>query len=133
MSKHRIKTIRERFSFLVENEMRVISFQQPDILSAYELLDAFLKKHTLKTDFRNSWNDLLILATVVNRGGKLISEDKLLNSFAADYYSAQAIKKEMYTEIVFPGIAAVDRNPMQQAESKAYINRGWNYKIRAGK
>lgn len=130
LSKEEYKDINSKFNFLLDNEINCTKIDIEDIELAYNLLDLFLCKYTLKDDFRNCWNDLLILAKSANEGATLISSDKLLNRFASDILYGNFKEKKDYIEIQFPVKNGIERIDYNQFESKGYINRGWQYKIR---
>jgi hypothetical protein len=81
------KFIRADFDFLVENEIECVPLSLNAIEAAYTYLKAFVSsKEKMKTTFRNTWNDLLILSTAGNYGEALWSEDNQLNRFAASSF-----------------------------------------------
>lgn len=129
LEKKEYKDVRSKFNFLLELNVICEGIAKEDIILAYDLLDKFLLEHNVKNDFRNSWNDILILSRVVNQGAKLISSDKLLNRFAAEVYLASINRKNSILEIQFPSIDTSNVKRSKK-ESKGYINRGWDYKIR---
>lgn len=84
-----------------------------------------------KKNFRNCWNDLLLLSKCINEGATLITFDKLLNKFASELYEGQVTKKKRYVQIQFPQKDKYE-DFYKKRESKGYINRSWDYKIRKG-
>ncbi len=131
LEKSEYKDIRGKFDFILKNQLHCESIAENDIELGYELLTQFIQNHSLKEDFRNCWNDILILSKSINEGGKLITSDKLLNKFASEVYEGQITKKDGFLEIQFPNEIEKSKN-IEKLESKGYINRGWNYKIRKG-
>lgn len=130
LPKEDYKEIKDKFNFITNNKLTCLMIDNRDIDLSYGLLDEFLKTHSIKEDFRNSWNDLLILSKSINTKSTLISKDKLLNKFAAEIYDAKIISRaENEIEIDFTK-SEVDENKYRKFESKGYINRGWQYKIR---
>jgi hypothetical protein len=93
----------------------------------YDLLDKFLIKHSSKSDFKNTWNDILILSKAINKQLPLLTEDKLLNRFAAENYNTKAIQENGFLKIDFSDTKNVEKRTNK--ESKGYINRGWEYKM----
>ena len=75
--------IASRFRFLVEHQIRCQPLQQNDVEYAFELLLKFRHNHNLKRNFRNSWNDLLVISTARNANTSLITEDSELARFAS--------------------------------------------------
>lgn len=131
LEKSEIKDIRNKYNFLLDHNLQCESISENDIALAYDLLDRFIKNHSLKEDFRNCWNDILILSKSINEGGKLITSDKLLNRFASEIYNGKLIKSDDILEIEFSNENNESKR-FEKLESKGYINRGWNYKIRKG-
>jgi hypothetical protein len=129
LGKSENKDIKNKFKFVLENDLKCDILNPEDIYLGYELLNEFLKKHTLKPDFRNCWNDILILAKSVNEGAKLITSDKLLNKFASEVYNGQIKQVDNTIEIQFPSSDENLENNWTKQESKGYINRGWQYKM----
>lgn len=133
MQKDEYKDVRNKYNFLLNNSIQCESITVLDIELAYSLLDLFLDNHSIKNDFRNSWNDILILARTINEGGRLISSDKLLNRFASEVASGTIEDSFNFIEIQFPPKEEGVKSKIERLESKGYINRGWQYKIRSGK
>ncbi len=123
------KEIKDKFNFLVGNNLTCLQIENKDIELAYALLDLFLKNHSIKEDFRNSWNDLLILSKSVNSNAKLITKDKLLNKFATELYKAKTIYIGIDEIEIDFSEKKDDARDNTKFESKGYINRGWQYKI----
>jgi hypothetical protein len=129
LGKSENKEIKNKFKFVLENDLNCDILNPEDIYLGYDLLTKFLKKYTLKPDFRNCWNDILILAKSVNEGAKLITSDKLLNTFASEVYNGTIKENENTIEIQFPTSDDNLENNWTKQESKGYINRGWQYKM----
>lgn len=124
------KDISSKYNFLIENNLNCISFNQLDIDLALNLLDIFLVNHSLKEDFRNCWNDLLIASIAVNRNMVLVSKDKLLNQFVSSVFGN--LQRKMNSEITLFDFSKneVSEREHQKFESKGYINRSWNYRMK---
>jgi hypothetical protein len=131
LEKSEFKDIRSKFKFLLDNNLQCESITENDINLAYDLLGRFIERHSLKDDFRNCWNDILILSKSINEGAKLITSDKLLNRFASEIYNGSIVQTDEVLRIEFPK-ENKDLKNFQKQESQGYINRGWNYKIRKG-
>jgi len=129
IEKSSYKDIKNRFNFILKNNLICDSITSTDVELGYELLDNFLKRYTLKPDFRNCWNDILILAKSINEGAKLITTDKLLNTFASEVYDGRVNRKGDFIEIDFPRKYKREDELWYKKESKGYINRGWFYKM----
>jgi hypothetical protein len=124
------KEIYSKFGFLTGSELNCISLEERDLDLSLELLSKFLLNHSLKEDFRNCWNDLLIASTAVNRNLKLVSKDKLLNQFISSELGVKPRKiTDAITEFDFSSNEVSDRKH-EKFESKGYINRSWNYHLK---
>lgn len=124
------EAVRLKFEFLLDNKITCVPLKKSVGVKAVELLQKFKEDpaHNLKGDFRNSWHDMLILATAIDYSARLITEDKELNKFAAKQYSG--VLNETNDDVVtvdFSNTAASQKN---SSESKGYINRGWQVKFR---
>lgn len=117
------RRLRRRLKLILEAEMTCQAVWRADVETALGLLDAFTETHTLKADFRNSWNDLLILAVAANASGRLLTVDSLLARFSADILGGRTSQIADGLAIKFPS----DRSPRRRhnRDSKGYINRGW--------
>jgi len=124
LEKGQQRNIRENFNFLLANEIHCVSLTPAIVEDAYQLLWDFRNSgHNLKAAFRNSWNDILILATARSRGGHLMSDDSELNRFAASSLQDLGGVNGL-VEITLD--APAKRTPRKQSrESKGYTNRGW--------
>ena len=130
LPKEDFKDIYSKYIFLIDYNLNCISIEQLDIELALELLSKFLLNHSLKEDFRNCWNDLLIASIAVNRNLNLVSKDKLLNQFVSKEFGIKEkrISNEV-TEYNFSSNEVTERKH-EKFESKGYINRSWNYRLK---
>ncbi len=125
LEKGRQKTIREDFSFLIENDIRCVPLNPTTVRIGYRLLDVFgASGEQFKTTFRNTWNDLLILATAWAHKDELWTHDNQLNRFAASSFGEFTawicgLLKIRFPEMEEPAARRVS------GESKRYLNRGW--------
>jgi hypothetical protein len=117
------KTISKRFDFLVDNTVKCIPLSAEIISTSMNLLTKFTEKYNLKANFRNSLNDILILATAIESSALLFTEDSLLNEFAAAEYAGNIEKKDACMTVDF--IAREKTQSRKRSDSKGYINRGW--------
>ncbi|MDR7131277.1 hypothetical protein J2X69_003638 [Algoriphagus sp. 4150] len=130
LPKENCKDIYSKYNFLIDYNLDCISLEQSDIDLALELLYKFLTNHSLKDDFRNCWNDLLIASIAVNRNMNLISKDKLLNQFVSlEFGIRQKRVTKKITEYDFSSNEVTERKH-EKFESKGYINRSWNYRLK---
>jgi predicted nucleic acid-binding protein len=129
LEKSELKEIRDKYNFLISNNLFCENIDATDIELGYELLDKFLQKYSLKGNFRNCWNDILILSKCINKGSRILTGDKLLNRFACDIYEGSIRNEKDLLDIKFPDRKSAIKKNIDR-ESKGYINRGWFYKIR---
>ncbi len=94
----------------------------------FDLIYEFDKKYSLKTDIRNSVYDILILATAIENNAVFITKASVLNRFAAEYLGINISKRSDYIEIPFVNLS--EKQEKKNRESKEYINRGWQVRIR---
>lgn len=118
------KRLKQRFAFLCTaiGECVPLSRETADV--GLTLLAKFCETHNIKDNVRNSVNDVMILAAAITSGEPLDTADTLLSRFAADAYKAVAIP-------IGGDSLRIDFRRARQgkkrdsAESKGYINRGW--------
>jgi hypothetical protein len=123
IDKEQRKIVRKRFRFLLENNVQCIALNRSTVALCVTLLHEFTAKYTLKGNFRNTLNDLLVLATAIRSSGRLVTEDKLLMRFAADQYSKTHKRKGNILTIDFDKDQTELKRKTQ--ESKGYVNRQW--------
>jgi hypothetical protein len=125
---HQRKRVRRAFDFIIDNSIRCAPLTKNSIAYAVDLLQKFATKHSFKGNFRNSLNDILILASAIDASAKLNTEDSLLGAFAAEVYNVP--------QHIEDGILVIDfssnNEPLskKKAESKGYINKGWQVKFK---
>ncbi len=133
LDKQKQKIIREDFGFLVENDVHCVPLRPGTVEIGYRLLEAFkLSGERFKSTFRNTWNDLLILAAAWDHGDVLWSEDSQLNRFSATSFGE-------CSELI-PGVLKIhfhrtgDRGTQRHRgdESKHYVNKGWRATFETG-
>ena len=117
----------KKYDFLVEAGVRCVPLTRKDVRIGFSLLDAFVRNHNLKRDFRNSWNDLLILAAVINAGSVLVTRDNELSRFGANQNRAEIRRTPPFVELEFPAPSA--RAERLRLESKGYSDRGWRVRF----
>lgn len=117
------KLLVRRFKFILGAGLVCVPLGIHDVQLGFALLKKFIGSHEPKKNFRNTWNDILILSCAVNRAATLITEDNLLSRFAADLYGAKHQLKDAFLSLSFPKIAAEKSVP--NSESKGYINTPW--------
>ncbi|MEZ0000750.1 hypothetical protein [Sinorhizobium fredii] len=118
------KKLRPRFAFLCDKVDECVPLSPQTAELAIQLLWEFVQNNNVKGNFRNSVNDMMILATAISGREHLLTEDNLLMRFAATRLQAPIREfGQNLIEIDF------ERNTEGQKrssnESKGYINRGW--------
>lgn len=128
LDKQQRKIIRKRFDFLLENKVRCQPLAKTSVRVAMELLQEFRKEHNLKENFRNSFNDMLILASAIDTSALLITEDSLLNKFASKQFTGAYQIQDGIATIDFSQDSLATRH--KSRESKGYINKSWQVSFR---
>jgi len=123
IAKEKRKTIKKKFSFLLDHNIECIPFTKSAIIIAQQLLSSLKEAQSPKQNFRNSWNDLLIAATAIESAAHLFTNDKLLARQIADHMNAKTIVSENSIAIDFS--AKESQSIRSKRESKGYINQGW--------
>lgn len=128
LSRRRQRKLRSQFAFLCNQKITCVPLQAATAELGAQLLWRFSQSNNIKTGgegkFRNSINDMMILATAITARERLVTDDKLLRRFAATLPHTQL--KELgddMVEISFREDNVADAFHAQ--ESKGYINRGW--------
>jgi predicted nucleic acid-binding protein len=122
------KTISRRFRFLLDSDIICIPLNRNSIELGLNLFGEFRTQYTSKANIRNTINDVFILATAVSTSTKLITKDSLLNRFATAYYGGDVKANSDLLTIDFS--KDKDSTKPGNRESKGYINRGWQYRIK---
>jgi hypothetical protein len=128
LPKDKRKVVRSRFAYLVSRHISCIPLSQASLANALELLDRFSARFNPKAHFRNTFNDILILATARNNSAELITSDSTLSRFASRIYEVPIAGVCDRVLLDFSQVAAAV--PKRSRESKGYINRGWQFHFR---
>jgi hypothetical protein len=132
LDKQKQRVIRENFVFLVENDIGCVPLAPRTLQIGYRLLEAFQSSgETFKTTFRNTWNDLLILATAWGNGEDLRTKDIQLNRFIGSSFGRYREWIPGFLNIRFPA-PVVGRQRRGSRGSKGYVNKGWRATFEAG-
>lgn len=127
------KYIRDDFEFLIDNDIQCIPLSQSTIEVAYSYLGIFRSSgEKIKTTFRNTWNDLLILATAATHSQKLWSQDSQLNRIAASTFG-EFVEAEIGALDLWLNPDRLTSTERKSIESKRYINKGWTYIFKNGR
>lgn len=128
LDKNKQKILKKKMEFLLDNDIICHSLSSGDCELAMTLLSEFVKTIQVKNNIKNTVNDLLILATAMNKGVNLYTKDKVLGKFASNYYNATVTDENDSIVVGFPKKEETQR--IIKAESKGYIDRGWQVSMR---
>ena len=117
----------KKLMYILDNDYQCYSLTKSALEEGLSLFSQFTSKHNCKANIRNTVNDILILATAIDRKKILLTHDKLLNRFAAEYYEVP-IEQDKNELLIDFSKKAVDQS--KNRESKGYINSGWSYAVR---
>lgn len=129
LDKEEYKKFRERAQFLVDNNMVVVPITREIVNRMYGIYEDIKHDYNVKDNYRNSFMDLLIVATAVEKREKIISKDKELN---------KVLKKRcgyLNVSIYAEGITCIHyqesngKNEMKN-DNKGYVNNSWKVMIR---
>jgi predicted nucleic acid-binding protein len=126
-SKQKQKDRLKKLMYILDNDYQCYSLTKSALEEGLSLFSQFTSKHNCKANIRNTVNDILILATAIDRKKVLLTHDKLLNRFAAEYYEVP-IEQDKNELLIDFSKKAVDQS--KNRESKGYINSGWSYAVR---
>lgn len=128
LNKEDFKRFRERAQFLINNEITVVPVTQKTVVKMQCIYEDIKNEYNIKGNYRNSFMDLLILATAVENKERLITQDKELNKVlkkSCEYLSVSTCSKE---------ISSIDYNDKHmekdvKSDNKGYINNRWRIMI----
>lgn len=131
-SKRKIVNILSQYRHIIQNDINCVAVTEEDFENAASILFQFTRRHNLKSNFRNSFNDLLILACTERLRHALATKDSLLHRYYV-YKSAGRIS-ENDNNIIIDFEGGAKKRKSNRRESKGYINKGWSIAIeqRAG-
>ncbi len=123
LTKATFANVRTHYRSLSASSARYVALATETVDVALSLLPRFTREYNLKNDFRNSLNDLLILATAIRMNETLHTRDQVLSDFAVTVAQAEVSSRtDGRFEVSFRDPSAVRR---VNSESKGYINLGW--------
>jgi len=121
LARHQQRVLRARFGFLTTHRIRVLPLTREIARDIPDLLAKFLEHNQPKADFRNTLNDLLILATAMNRSATLLTEDRVLEAFATRIH--KVVANPIGGSLVLLNFDNTSNPPSRnKTESKGYIN-----------
>jgi predicted nucleic acid-binding protein len=125
LEKEDFKGFRERVQFLINNEITVVPITQEIVVKMQCIYEDIKKEYNVKADYRNSFMDLLILATAIVEKGRLITRDNELNKVlekCCDYLDVSTIA----TGISSIGCSEEQLKKDVTNDNKGYINNSWH-------
>lgn len=120
------KAARGRLRFLLEQELVCVPLGADDIPMARSVLSRFLQTHNPKDNFRNSWNDMLVLAVAMRHGLRLVTKDKELSRLAAAAMGFDVHARGKFLTLE-PSRSPSALQTSTNKESKGFINTGWRF------
>lgn len=130
LSKENQKNISSKIDFILDNNLKVVPLNENIITNMLIILASIEGKYNIKMDFKNSIMDLLIASTALTDGSGLITIDKELNRILCKDYNLNYNIDKNILMISENDINKETFENKARAESKNYINKGWQYKIR---
>ena len=129
LDKEDYRKFRERAQFLIDSNITVVPIT-PDIVSRMQHIYEDIKhEYNVKGNYRNSFMDLLIVATAVENKRKLISNDKELNKVLdrnCDYLNVTTYPSGL-TSVAF---CQEERSNIPSKGKRGYINNSWQVMVR---
>ncbi|MEV5825223.1 hypothetical protein AB0L25_06590 [Spirillospora sp. NPDC052242] len=116
LSKKECRTIDRRLKFIQEHDIKCIPLGERTAATALKMFAHFVDNYTLKSNFRNSLNDILSFAIAVADGHTLATEDDLLGRFMADFHASKDDN---------PLTSPTGKHLKGSKESKGFVNRPW--------
>lgn len=123
LPKEQQKTIRGRFTFLLDNNIECLPLAETAAKRSFDLLSSFCSEFNPKGNIRNTINDILILSSTLDLCATLVTEDSVLNRFAVRYLDGIWLETNGVIQIDFSTPDGTTRSRL--SESKGYINRAW--------
>ena len=129
LNKGQYRKFRERAEFLINNNITVVPLTQAIVSRMQRIYEDIKHEYNLKENYRNSFMDLLIAATAIEKKGRLISNDNELKKVLGR--NCEYINVTSYAE----GLISLDRCDVQETrikkkDSKGYINNSWKVMVR---
>jgi predicted nucleic acid-binding protein len=130
LEKSRQKKLKNKIEYIFDNDIHCHRVNENVCNIGMRLLEKFERHIKPKENIKNTVNDLLILATAIDKKKGLHTKDKVLANFAAEEYSGKTIEKDESIMVDF----SVESFPQRKVnqESKGYINKGWAYSFGKG-
>lgn len=130
LDRRKQRRLMQRFEFLCDQRVTSVPLQPAAAQLGQTLLHRFSQKYNLKKNFRNSLNDILIVAAAIHGGGELLTRDSVLVRFCADAGLFETHGQDEWIRCESTRSAVGRRGTSR--ESRAYVNRGWLVRLRRG-
>jgi hypothetical protein len=116
------KAVIRRLRFLLDHGVQCVPLGRMSAEAGLRLFHEFASHFALKSNFRNSVNDILNLAVAQTAAARLHTDDQLLANFAASLLSAPVDHRDERITIDFTSVSPAVRH---NREAKGYVNLGW--------
>ena len=127
LSKARRKRLKRRFAYIIEMGLQCVPLSQSAGEIGRNFLDRFLECHESKSNFRNTVNDMMILAMSKELNSELWTEDELLGQFASTTLGRSVENKGGLFKVFPP--QKDGGSEQSDDESKGYVNKSWRTRI----
>ncbi|MBH8566508.1 hypothetical protein I8748_30885 [Nostoc sp. CENA67] len=127
LNKDQKKLILRRFRFLLDSQVQCVPLSKSVLNQGIHLFYEFLSNYNVKSEIKNTINDVLILATAIDLSAVVITKDSLLNRFSSEYFDTVVQVHKEFITIDFG--TRKGTNCSKSRESKEYINRGWKVRM----
>lgn len=126
LEKEDYKRFRKRANFLISNDITVVPITQAIVNKMQHLYENIKLEYNVKNDYRNSFMDLLILATALEKKKTLITKDKELNKVIRKCCGYLDIS-QYSDEILSISYREEDKKQQKENNNKGYVNNGWKF------
>ena len=132
LNKEEFKSFRKRVNYLIDNNLTVVPVNKDIVIRMKSIYEHIKKEYNVKEkNYRNSFMDLLILATALEHGMELLTCDKELNK--ALKKSCDFLRIDYYSdEIMRIGYKDDKEKNKHKNDNKGYINNSWRIIMKKG-
>lgn len=116
------REMRARVEYIEDHGIRCKALVDEAVDIALPMFHAFAREYEMKSDSRNSLNDIFILSVSSYWKAPLLTRDRLLARFSQDYLEAKLEDVEECQKIELPRTPSKVR---KMRESKGYVNKNW--------
>ena len=126
LNKKERKKFLEKAKFLIDNDIIVVPITQTTINIMQRVYEEIKSEYNVKSNYRNSFMDLLILATAIEKRKMLITKDKELNKVIKK--CCKYLDVNNYSNEILSISYREDKD--KKSGNKNYVNNGWKLMIR---